>query len=151
MSEPSAEAAIDALAADFSFLSDWEERYGHVIDLGRQLAPLAPEELTEANKVRGCASQVWLVTERDGDRLRFRGASDAHIVAGLVAVLVRIFSGRTAAEILAVDPKAAFQRLGLEDALTPQRSNGVFSMIARIRHDAVTAADNDRPGATARA
>jgi cysteine desulfuration protein SufE len=98
---------------------------------------LKPEERTPANKVRGCASQVWLVTEPRADgRVDFRGDSDAHIVRGLIAVLLSIFSGRTPEEILAIDPRAAFERLGFADALTPQRSNGVFSMIERIRRDA---------------
>jgi cysteine desulfuration protein SufE len=133
----SAPETIDEIAADFALLSDWEERYAHLIELGRALAPLKPEERTPANKVRGCASQVWLVTEPRADgRVDFRGDSDAHIVRGLIAVLLSIFSGRTPEEILAIDPRAAFERLGFADALTPQRSNGVFSMIERIRRDA---------------
>jgi cysteine desulfuration protein SufE len=130
--------AVDEIAADFALLSDWEQRYAHVIELGRGLKPLAPEERSDANKVRGCASQVWLVTEPGGDaaRLAFRGDSDAHIVRGLIAILLRIFSDRTPQEILAADPKAVFARLGLADALSPQRSNGVFSMMERMRADA---------------
>ena len=127
---------VDEIAADFALLSDWEERYAHIIELGRALAPLTKEEHNDANKVRGCASQVWLVTEHEGDRLVFRGDSDAHIVRGLIAVLLRLFSNRTPAEILAIDPKGTFARLGFADALTPQRSNGVFSMIERMRRDA---------------
>jgi cysteine desulfuration protein SufE len=133
----SIEAALDDLDAEFELLGDWEERYRHVIDLGRQLAPLSPAEHSDANKVRGCASQVWLVTERGAsEALTFRGDSDAHIVRGLIAILLRMYSGRSAAEILAFDAKAAFARLGLTGALSSQRSNGLFSMVERIRRDA---------------
>ena len=127
-------------AAEFDLLGDWEERYRYVIDLGRDLAPLSDAERSDANKVRGCASQVWLVTEpqADGD-LSFRGDSDAHIVRGLIAILLRLYSGRTPGEILAFDAKAAFERLGLTGALSPQRSNGLFSMVERIRRDAEAA------------
>jgi cysteine desulfuration protein SufE len=138
MSGQSLPETVAEIAGDFALLSDWEERYGYVIELGRALAPLSPDERTERNKVRGCASQVWLVTEPGAapGRLAFRGDSDAHIVRGLIAILLRIFSDRPPAEILAADPKAIFAQLGLADALTPQRSNGLFSMIERIRGDA---------------
>ncbi|MDB5419721.1 MAG: SufE protein involved in Fe-S center assembly [Phenylobacterium sp.] len=128
---------LKGLAEDFDFLGDWEERYRYVIELGRDLAPLTDSERSGANKVRGCASQVWLVTEPQADgRLRFRGDSDAHIVRGLIAILLKLFSGRQPAEILAFDAKAAFERLGLSGALSAQRSNGLASMVARIRRDA---------------
>ena len=128
------------LAAEFEVLGDWEERYRHVIDLGRGLAPLDDAERNEVNKVRGCASQVWLVTEPQADgTLRFRGDSDAHIVRGLIAIVLRLYSGRTPAEILAFDAKAAFDSLGLSGALSQQRSNGLASMVARIRRDAEAA------------
>ena len=128
---------LEALADEFDLLGDWEERYRYVIDLGKTLAPMTDAERSEANKVRGCASQVWLVTEpqRNG-LLAFRGDSDAHIVRGLIAILLRLFSGRTPQEILAADPKAIFDRLGLSGALSAQRSNGLASMAARIRRDA---------------
>jgi cysteine desulfuration protein SufE len=130
-------AALDDLSAEFELLGDWEERYRYVIDLGRELAPLSDAERSEANKVRGCASQVWLVTEPQADgTIRFRGDSDAHIVRGLVAVLLRLFSERKAADIAAFDIKAAFDRLGLAEALSTQRSNGLASMVARIDRDA---------------
>lgn len=134
--------AVDEIADEFAMFSDWEERYAHVLDLGRSLAPLAPAEHADVNKVRGCASQVWLVTEPGTapGRLSFRGDSDAHIVRGLIAILLRIFSDRPPTDILAADPKAIFARLGLADALSPQRSNGVFSMIERMRADARAAA-----------
>jgi cysteine desulfuration protein SufE len=125
------------LAEDFDVLDDWEERYRHIIELGRRLAPLAEAERTEANKVRGCASQVWLVVEHGADgRLVFRGDSDAHIVRGLIAVVLRLYSDRTAAEILAFDMAEATGRLGLAGALSSQRANGLASMVERIRREA---------------
>lgn len=128
---------LTELADEFDLLGDWEERYRYVIDLGRDLAPLTDAERSEANKVRGCASQVWLVTEPQADgTVRFRGDSDAHIVSGLIAILLRLMSGRRPAEILAFDATAAFNRLGLSGHLSAQRSNGLASMVARIRRDA---------------
>jgi cysteine desulfuration protein SufE len=122
------------LLEEFGYLDDWEDRYSHVIALGRGLAPLAPDEKVDAAKVRGCASQVWLLSERGQDGLiRFRGESDAAIVQGLLAVLLRLYSDRPASEIAALDAGEAMAALGLSDALTPQRSNGVKSMAARIR------------------
>ncbi|HEY2709573.1 MAG TPA: SufE family protein [Caulobacteraceae bacterium] len=134
-------AALDELDAEFELLGDWEERYRYVIELGRSLAPLTAAERSDANKVRGCASQVWLVTEPQGDgTLGFRGDSDAHIVRGLIAILLRLYSGRAPDEILGFDAKAAFERLGLTGALSAQRSNGLFSMVERIRRDAAARA-----------
>ena len=134
---PTIDDELAALADEFEVLGDWEERYRYVIDLGRGLAPLTDAERSDANKVRGCASQVWLVTEpQPGGALKFRGDSDAHIVRGLIAILLRLFSGRKPAEILAFDAKAAFERLGLSGALSQQRSNGLSSMVARMRRDA---------------
>jgi cysteine desulfuration protein SufE len=135
-------AQIDGLIEDFGFLDDWEDRYRYVIELGKNLPPLAEAERTEANNVRGCASQVWFVSEivRNGEPvLRFRGDSDAHIVRGLIAILIALFSGRPVREILATDPEAVFRRLGLREHLTSQRSNGLTSMVARIRVDAEAA------------
>ena len=133
-------AITDALAElrdEFDLLGDWEERYRYVIEMGKDLAPLSDAERNEGHKVRGCASQVWLVTEPQADgTLRFRGDSDAHIVRGLIAILLRLFSGRRPDEILAFDAKAAFEALGLAGALSAQRSNGLASMVARIRRDA---------------
>jgi cysteine desulfuration protein SufE len=133
------EQAIQELSDEFALLPDWEERIAHVIELGRQLEPLSDEERIEANRVRGCASQVWFVAERRPqapEKLYFRGDSDAHLVRGEIAMLMRVFSGRTPVEILSVDPRAMFDRLGLKDALTQQRSNGLFSMINRIQAEA---------------
>ena len=134
---PPIDAALAELADEFEILGDWEERYRHVIDLGRDLEPLSDAERSDAAKVRGCASQVWLISERDADgRLRFRGDSDAHIVRGLIAILMRLYSGRSADEILAFDIKTALNRLGLTGALSQQRSNGLSAMVERIRRDA---------------
>jgi cysteine desulfuration protein SufE len=136
----SIDAELAELQDTFELLGDWEERYRHLIDMGRSLAPLSDAEHSDANKVRGCASQVWLVSERTDDgRLRFRGDSDAHIVRGLVALMLLLHSERTPQEILAFDPKAALASLGLEGALSTQRSNGLAAMAARIRRDAETA------------
>jgi cysteine desulfuration protein SufE len=133
------EATIDRLVDDFGFLDDWEDRYRFVIELGRALPDLPESERSDANKVRGCASQVWLISEVAGNgepRMRFRGDSDAHIVRGLIAILFALYSGRTAREILEIDAEAVFARIGLREHLTSQRSNGLTSMVARIRADA---------------
>lgn len=135
-----ADAALEDLESEFELLGDWEERFRYVIELGKTLAPLTDDERSDDNKVRGCASQVWLVSARTDDgRLVFRGDSDAHIVRGLIAVLLRLYSGRTPAEILAIDARAAMDRLGLSGALSTQRSNGLFSMVERIRKTAAEA------------
>ncbi|MES2895652.1 MAG: SufE family protein [Pseudomonadota bacterium] len=128
---------LDDLAQEFDLLGDWEERYRYVIDLGRELAPLTDAERNDANKVRGCASQVWLVTEPQADgTVDFRGDSDAHIVRGLIAVLLKLYSGRPPQVILDFDAKAAFDKLGLSGHLSAQRSNGLASMVGRVRRDA---------------
>jgi len=129
----------------FDLLDDWEDRYRYIIDLGRELEPLADDEKTEATKVRGCTSQVWVVSKLDGDprRVRLRGDSDAHIVKGLIAVLLMLYSGKTPEEILEIDAKATLEGLGLQDHLSPMRTNGLYSMVERIRSiaaDYVTAA-----------
>jgi len=132
----SIDQAIEDLADEFALLPDWEERISYVIELARGLAPLADDERAEDHRIRGCVSRVWLVSDKHADepeKLFFRGDSDAHLVRGEIAMLLRIFSGRTPAEILSVDPKAVFARLGLQDALTMQRSNGLFSMMSRIQ------------------
>lgn len=136
----SIDAALNDLADEFELLGDWEERYRYVIELGKALAPLTDAERSEENKVRGCASQVWLVTEPQEDgTLKFRGDSDAHIVSGLVAIMLRLYSGRAPADIAAFDAKGAMDKLGLSGALSSQRSNGLKSMVARIQHDAKVA------------
>ena len=135
--------SIDELLADFDVIDDWEERYRYLIELGKGLDPLPDAAHNEANKVRGCASQVWLETsiDRTGPepRLSFRGDSDAHIVRGLVAIVVALFSGRAASDIVRLNPEETFERLSLREHLTPQRSNGVNSMIQRIKADATGA------------
>jgi cysteine desulfuration protein SufE len=131
-------AELETLSDEFDMLGDPmdPERYRHLMDLGRQLDPLSDGERTEANKVRGCASQVWLVSEPRDGRLYFRGDSDSDIVRGLIAVLVRLFSGRAPGAVLDFDIKGAFARLGFASAISAQRSNGFFSMVQRLRRDA---------------
>lgn len=135
---------VEEIREDFELLDDWEDRYRYVIELGRKLPPFPEVERTDANKVRGCASQVWLTscTELDGGRrvMHFDGDSDAHIVRGLVAVLLAIYDGQTPEEVLAVDAQKIFGDLGLSQHLTQQRSNGLASMVARIKADAAAAA-----------
>ncbi len=128
-------ANIQDMIDDFAFLDDWEDRYMHVIDLGKGLPPLPDAERTEANKVKGCASQVWLISEKDGDIWRFSGDSDAHIVKGLVAIVLEIFSGRSATEIAALDANEILSKLGLSEHLSAQRSNGLAAMIGRIKSE----------------
>lgn len=133
--------SLDAIRSDFELLDDWEDRYRYVIELGRAL-PVLPDALKiEANKVRGCASQVWLATEpavtpSGAPGLRMQGTSDAIIVQGLIAVLFAIYEGKSLDGILATDAQDIFATLGLKDHLTPQRSNGLASMVMRIRADA---------------
>jgi len=134
---------IEEIVDNFAVLDDWDDRYRYLIELGRELPPLAEAAHSEANKVQGCASQVWLDTQvrRDGNEpvLTFVGDSDAHIVRGLIAILFAIFSGKPARDILATDALALFERMGLREHLTPQRSNGFRSMVERIRTDARSA------------
>lgn len=133
---------IDDIIADFDFLDDWEDRYRYVIDLGRELRPYPDAARDAAHKVNGCVSQVWLKsTPSDGadPAIDFLGDSDAHIVRGLVAIMMVLYSGRKASEILAIDPEAILKKLGLNENLTPQRSNGLRSMVARIRNEAQAA------------
>jgi cysteine desulfuration protein SufE len=132
--------SLETLLEDFALFDDWEERYRFIIELGNGLAPLSDAEHNEANKVPGCVSQVWLVSEAQDDRLHFRGDSDAHIVRGLVAILLDLYNGKSRAEIAAFDAEGAFAQLGLSDHLTPQRSNGFYAMVQRIRNDAAAAA-----------
>jgi len=124
---------FDDILADFAFLDDWDDRYKYLIDLGRSLDPYPEEKRDDAHKVKGCASQVWLDITRENGVLTLRGDSDAHIVKGLVALLIALYSGKSPAEILSADAEKALAPLDLTAHLTPQRSNGVASMIARIR------------------
>ncbi|WP_119392828.1 SufE family protein [Taklimakanibacter lacteus] len=137
---------IATLKEDFSLIDDWEDRYRYVIELGRALPTLAEAERTPRNKVQGCASQVWIAAHesRNGREpvLSFTGDSDALIVKGLIAIIFRLFSGRPASEILATDAGALLDELDLREHLTPQRSNGVASMVARIKTDAKAALEH---------
>lgn len=134
---------IDEIRENFDVLDDWDDRYRYVIELGRTLTPLPEDERNAANKVQGCVSQVWLSTRttpsESGPVLTFIGDSDAHIVRGLIAILLVLVSGKTAREILATDALAVFDELGFREHLTPQRSNGLRSMIERVRTDARSA------------
>ena len=127
---------IENLIEDFALFDDWEDRYKFIIELGAKLEPLSEDEHNEINKVPGCVSQVWLVSEGSAHQLQFRGDSDAHIVKGLVAILLSIFSGKSAQEIREINAQDIFEKLGLQDHLTPQRSNGFYAMVSRIRADA---------------
>lgn len=127
---------IDALVDEFEFLGDWEERYRYLIELGQAMPPLPDSDRTEESKVKGCVSQVWVIVDEDGEALSLRGDSDAHIVKGLVALMKRLYDRRTPSEALEIDPKAVLARIGLAEHLSPQRSNGLASMIARIRAEA---------------
>ncbi|MHA7856690.1 MAG: SufE family protein [Henriciella sp.] len=119
---------------EFDFLDDWEDRYAHIIDLGKANPPLAASERTEETKVRGCASQVWIVlTPQDQDRVEIRAESDAMIVSGLISLLIRLYSGATRAEIRGFDADAFLTKIGVKGALSAQRSNGLASMLARIQ------------------
>jgi cysteine desulfuration protein SufE len=133
---------IDTIRSDFAMLEDWDDRYRYLIELGRALPPMPELLRTEANKVRGCASQVWLASSLrqavpgSSPVMELQGDSDAHIVRGLVAVLLALYHGKTPAEILATDAKSMFAELGLKEHMTPQRSNGFFAMVERIFADA---------------
>ncbi len=136
--------SIDDIVENFTLLDEWDDRYRYVIELGRELPAMPEADHTEANKVQGCASQVWLTSHIEhggagGPVLIFQGDSDAHIVRGLVAILLALYSGKTAQDILATDALALFDRIGLRENLTPQRSNGLRSMVERIRAEAAAA------------
>jgi cysteine desulfuration protein SufE len=137
-------SAIYDITENFALLDEWDDRYRYVIELGKALPPMPESDHNETNKVRGCASQVWLVTHvkpdgAAGPVLTFEGDSDAHIVRGLVAILLALYSGKHAQEILATDALALFERIRLRDGLTPQRSNGLRSMVERVRAEAAAA------------
>jgi cysteine desulfuration protein SufE len=138
---PAMTVKIDEILDNFALLDQWDDRYRYVIELGRGLAELPDAARNEANKVQGCASQVWLETKigsngKAGPVLDFVGDSDAHIVRGLIAILFALYSGKPARDILSIDALAVFDSLGLREHLTPQRSNGLRSMVERIRADA---------------
>jgi cysteine desulfuration protein SufE len=144
MPEVQTAAKIDEIVENFNFLDEWEDRYRYLIELGRGLEPLDDAAHNENNKVRGCVSQVWLETRVETDLsgcpvLYLKGDSDAHIVRGLVALILTLYSGQTASRILATDAEGLFDSLDLAAHLTPQRSNGVRSMVERIKNDARSA------------
>jgi cysteine desulfuration protein SufE len=139
-----AQSSIDEIIENFDLLEEWDDRYRYLIELGRTLPPLPEAARSDANKVQGCASQVWLGTfvapdGAAGPTLSFVGDSDAHIVRGLIAILFALYSGKPAREILDTDAVALFEKLALREHLTPQRSNGFRSMVERIKSDARTA------------
>lgn len=134
------ERSFDDIAADMAFLDDWEDRYRYVIDLGRSFPPLDEALRTEASRVQGCASQVWLVPGWQDNRLDFKGDSDAMIVRGLIAVLHALYRGKTPAEVLTTDAQGAMAGLGLDQALSTQRSNGLRAMVERLRETAARVA-----------
>ena len=131
--------AIDEIVDGFAFLDSWDDRYGYLIELGRMLKPLHEDEMNAETKVQGCVSQVWLVSGERNGALWFRGASDAHIVRGLVAIALTLFSGRKPSEILATDEGETFRAIGLDEHLTPQRANGLKAMVQRIKATAEAA------------
>ncbi|MBE7220613.1 MAG: SufE family protein [Caulobacteraceae bacterium] len=135
---------LDEIVDNFEMLDEWEDRYRYLIELGRELEPLAEAAHSDANKVRGCASQVWLETSvapGGGEpRITFKGDSDAHIVRGLIRLVFAVYSGHTTGEILSTDIQPLFEKLGFSAHLTPQRSNGVRAMVERIKSDARAAA-----------
>ncbi|MCK5296433.1 MAG: SufE family protein [Alphaproteobacteria bacterium] len=135
---------IDELIENFEFLEDWEERYGYIIELGRRLPAMADEQKTEESLVDGCTSQVWLTAsvgknENGQIVMNFIADSDAHIVRGLVAILLMLFSGKTPQEIVSIDAKTTLGKLNLDEHLSTSRKNGLYSMIARIKKEAVQA------------
>lgn len=133
--DAAAQAEQEAIAEEFAFLGDWTERYQYLIDLGRKLPPFPDELRTEANKVTGCQSQVWLVASGDASRLEFRAISDSAIVSGLIALLLRVYSGRPARAILDTEPRFV-EAIGLAKHLSPTRSNGLAAMLMTIREHA---------------
>ena len=140
--------SYDDLVADFEFLDDWEDRYRYVIELGRSLEPLPEGAHNDHNKVLGCVSQVWLETRIENPDaadpiLHFKGDSDAHIVSGLVAIMLKLFSGKPARQIVETDALGALKQLGLDENLTPQRSNGLAAMVQRIQTDAQKALESE--------
>lgn len=124
---------LDDLAGNFALFDDWEERYRYLIDLGRNLPDMPAELKTEETKVRGCTSQVWMVAEKSGDAYQFTADSDAHIVRGLIALLLAAYQNKTAEEISAVDIEGVFADIGLDSHLSPNRRNGFFAMVERIQ------------------
>lgn len=124
---------IEEVKETFEFMDEWEDRYRFIIDLGRKLPDFDEADQTEENRVHGCSSKVWLVYDREDDKILFKGDSDAHIVKGLVALILMIFSNKTSKEIIATDANGILNDLGLSQHLSPMRTNGLFSMVERIK------------------
>ncbi|HEY8011192.1 MAG TPA: SufE family protein [Rudaea sp.] len=141
LAEPSAQQAQVAIAEEFAFFGDWTERYQYLIDLGRKLPPFPDALKTEERKVQGCQSQVWLVASGDAQRLTFQAISDSAIVSGLIALLLRVYSGRSAQEILDTEP-TYIQAIGLAKHLSPTRSNGLAAMLQTIKAYALKSRDS---------
>lgn len=140
----SAQVAQDAIVEEFSFFGDWTQRYQYLIDLGRKLPPLAEALKTETNKVHGCQSQVWLVADGDAQHLQFSAISDSAIVSGLIALVLRVYSGRSAQEVMATQPRFV-DAIGLAKHLSPTRNNGLAAMLAKIQqhaHEAIEFRDS---------
>lgn len=135
-----ASAAFEEIAETFDFLDDWEERYRHVIELGKAMPPMEPALQVPATKVEGCASQVWIMPRIEAGRFDFQGDSDAMIVRGLIAILHALYAGLSLSDVLAVDAPAELARLGLDEHLSSQRSNGLRAMVERIRQLSAAAA-----------
>ncbi|MEM9732582.1 MAG: SufE family protein [Pseudomonadota bacterium] len=131
---------IEEIIENFEMLDDWEDRYSYLIELGKALKPLDESEMVDDNKVNGCVSQVWLVSEPEGPKYNFRGGSDAHIVRGLVAIALTLFSDKTREEIATIDAEDTFRQIGLQEHITPQRANGLRAMVERIREESQIAA-----------
>jgi cysteine desulfuration protein SufE len=135
-------ATLDTIRDDFAFLDEWDDRYRYIIELGEALPPYPEDKRDDAHKVRGCVSQVWLDSRREGDRdpvMIFQGDSDAHIVRGLVAIMLALFSGRRASEIGGINAEQVMGEFGLVEHLSPQRANGLRSMVKRIKQEAAAA------------
>jgi len=136
---------VEELIDNFELFDDWEDRYRYVIDLGKKLPPMPEDEMVEENKVRGCMSQVWLVSELDRNAsppvIRFRADSDAFIVKGLIAILMELYQGKTPDRILDLDALDVMAKIGLDQHLSPNRRNGLVSMVQRIKAIAAAAAE----------
>ncbi len=136
--------SVEQLVHDLTYLDEWEDRYRYIIELGRELVPLNESDKNESTKVRGCVSQVWLrfdLETANPPRMVFQGESDAHIVNGLIAILLRLFNHKTPKEILEIDAKGLFHKIGLDAHLSPQRSNGLTAMVNRVHRDATDVAE----------
>ncbi|MGN6481354.1 SufE family protein [Luteibacter sp.] len=136
--EPTTAEAQAAIAEEFAFFGDWTERYQYLIDLGRQLPPFPDDQKSEDNRIHGCQSMVWMIPSGDASRMTFEATSDSAIVSGLIALLLRVYSGRSAQEIVDTEP-TYIQEIGLAKHLSPTRSNGLVAMLAKVKAYAAAA------------